>query len=393
MNQLVRAILISVAIVASLFVLWYIRSVIAYVLISVVISILGRPIMHFFESKKFKPGLSAAFTLLILVLIMMGFFSLFVPIIQEEARIVSNIDQSVMQEALNDPISDFGIWLDDKGMIPEGETKDSFMKKKSADLFNYMKVSDLFNFFFAQIGNMFIGLMSILFITFFFLKDRSMIFKTIYSLTPDKNKGRIHEVLVKIKNTLTRYFYGICIQISLITLIVTVGLSILDVKHAFLIGFLAGVVNIIPYLGPIIGAFFGVLIGVSGNLEVDFYVETVPLLLKIVGVFALVQMLDNFIFQPYIFSNSVDAHPLEIFLVILSAGTLAGIIGMVLAVPTYSLIRVVAKEYYSEFTLVQTITKGMDENLEKPSLKVKDIKKMFIKDDGEKKSPEDQEEV
>jgi len=382
-NQLVRAILISVAIVASFFVLWYIRSVIAYVLISVVLSILGRPLMHFLEKKRIKSGLSAAITLIVMLLILTSFVSLFVPIIQEEARVVSNIKPERLQEALNAPIKDFGDWLESKGMIPEDQTQDSFMKEKSADLFGYIKVSDIFNFFFSHIGNVFIGLLSIIFITFFFLKDRSMIFRTIYSLTPEKNKNKIHEILMKVKATLTRYFVGICIQICLITLIVTIGLSVLDVKHAFLIGFLAGLVNIIPYLGPLIGAFFGILIGISGNLEVDFYSETIPLLLKIALVFSCVQLLDNFIFQPYIFSTSVNAHPLEVFLVILSAGTLAGIVGMVLAVPTYSLIRIVAAEFYSQFTIVQTMTKGMEEKSSKNAIMVSEIKKIFKKEDKE----------
>ncbi len=368
----------SLLIVLAGVVLWYIRSVIAYVLIAAVISIIGRPIMHFLESKKIPSGLSAVMTLLAIMVVIVGVVSIFIPLVQDEAQNISQIEQSTIEQSLNGPMEDFGTWLEDKGMIPEGETKETFMHTQSQKLFGYIQVSEIFNFFFAQIGNVFIGLMSVLFIAFFFLKDRSMIFRTIYSLTPEKNRSRIHEVLLNTKKTLTRYFIGICIQISLITLIVTVGLTLLGVNHAFLIGFLAGLVNVIPYLGPIIGAFFGVLIGITGNLELDFYSETVPLLLKIVSVFAFVQMLDNFVFQPYIFSNSVNAHPLEIFLVILSAGTLAGIIGMVLAVPTYSFARIVAKEFFSQFTLVQTMTKGMDDP-NKKGIKIPNIKKKLFK--------------
>ncbi len=380
MSQTVRAILFSVLIILAGVILWHIRSVIAYVLIAAVISIVGRPIMHWFEQKKRIPsGLSAVMTLLIIMILLIGFVSIFIPLVQEEAQIISQIDQETVEQSLSGPMEDFGDWMDDKGMIPEGETKDSFIRAQSQKLLGYIQVSEIFNFFLAQIGNVFIGLMSVMFIAFFFLKDRSMIFRTIYSLTPEKNKEKIHQVLLNTKKTLTRYFIGILIQISLITLIVTLGLTALGVKHAFLIGFLAGLVNVIPYLGPIIGAFFGVLIGITGNLDLDFYSETVPLLVKIVSVFAFVQMLDNFVFQPYIFSNSVNAHPLEIFLVILSAGTLAGIIGMVLAVPTYSFARIVAKEFFSQFTLVQTMTKGMDDPAGQKSIKIKDIKKKLFK--------------
>lgn len=384
MNKTVRAILLSVGIIGAIFLLWYIRSVIAYVLIAAVVSIIGRPLMHYLEYKKKVPAaLSAVTVLLVFLIALSGFVMIFIPLVQDEATAISQIDQEQIQNSLNGPMDDFGSWMEKKDMIPEGTTKEQFIKNQSGKLLSYVKVSDVFNYFLSQIGNMAIGLMSILFISFFFLKDRSMIFRTIYSLTPDKNRNRMHEVLKKTKATLTRYFIGICIQITLITLIVTVGLTILGVKHAFLIGFLAGVVNVIPYLGPMIGAFFGILIGITGNLDLDFYAETVPLLIKIVSVFALVQMLDNFLFQPYIFSNSVSAHPLEIFLVILSAGTLAGIVGMVLAIPVYSFIRIVAKEFYSEFTLVQTMTKGMDRETQSPKVKMQELKKKIFKKDEE----------
>lgn len=384
MNKTVRAILLSVGIVGAIFLLWYIRSVIAYVLIAAVVSIIGRPLMHYLEYKKKVPAaLSAVTVLLVFLIALSGFVMIFIPLVQDEATAISQIDQAQIQKSLDGPMDDFGSWMEQKDMIPEGTTKEQFIKNQSSKLLSYIKVSDIFNYFLSQIGNMAIGLISILFIAFFFLKDRSMIFRTIYSLTPDKNRERMHEVLKKTKVTLTRYFIGICIQITLITLIVTVGLTILGVKHAFLIGFLAGVVNVIPYLGPMIGAFFGILIGITGNLDLDFYAETVPLLIKIVSVFAFVQLLDNFLFQPYIFSNSVSAHPLEIFLVILSAGTLAGIVGMVLAVPVYSFVRIVAKEFYSEFTLVQTMTKGMDRETQSPKVKMQELKKTIFKKDEE----------
>ena len=290
MNQTVRAILLSVGIILFIALLWYIRTVIGYVLIAGVLSILGRPIMHFFESKKIgrrnlPSGLSALFTLVILLALFAGFFTMFVPLVQDEATVISQIDQDKFEQGLAEPMEDLGDWMEEKGMLPENQSKDQFAKSIIQNMLGYVKVSDVFNFFLEQIGNVAIALVSILFIAFFFLKDRSMIFRTIYSLTPDTKKDKVHDVLKSTKKTLTRYFIGIAIQVSLITFIITFGLTIFGVKHAFLLGFLAGVVNIIPYLGPIIAGFFGVLIGITGNLDGDFYSETIPLLIKIrVGV-------------------------------------------------------------------------------------------------------------
>ena len=146
---------------------------------------------------------------------------------------------------------------------------------------------------------------------------------------------------------------------TIITIFVSVFLSILGIKNALLIGFFAALINVIPYLGPMIGAAFGVFITISSNLDLEFYNEMLPLLVKVVIVFASMQMLDNFLLQPFIFSNSVLAHPLEIFIIILVGAKLGGILGMVLAIPVYTVLRVVARVFLSEFKIVQKITGGM----------------------------------
>ncbi|MCC8172941.1 MAG: AI-2E family transporter, partial [Odoribacter sp.] len=74
-------------------------------------------------------------------------------------------------------------------------------------------------------------------------------------------------------------------------------------------------------------------------------------------------LIDNFVFQPFIFCNSAYAHPLEIFLVILMAGSLAGIPGMIFAIPTYTVIRVILREFFSKYKLVKKITQSLDEQI------------------------------
>ena len=103
----------------------------------------------------------------------------------------------------------------------------------------------------------------------------------------------------------------------------------------------------------------GILFTLVLNLDMDFNAVVVPLLLKVAAVYGIVQMLDNFAFQPLIFPNSVFAHPLEIFLVISISGTLFGVVGMFLAIPMYTFVRIIAKEFLSEFKLVQSLTKSI----------------------------------
>ena len=135
----------------------------------------------------------------------------------------------------------------------------------------------------------------------------------------------------------------------------------MNIQNALLIAFFAAVINVIPYIGPTIGAVFGIFIAVSSNLDAEFTTVIVPMVTKVVIVFALMQMLDNFILQPFIFSNSVMAHPLEIFIIILLGAKLGSILGMVLAIPVYTILRVIGSVFLSEFKVVQKLTERMDE--------------------------------
>jgi predicted PurR-regulated permease PerM len=160
---------------------------------------------------------------------------------------------------------------------------------------------------------------------------------------------------------LRRYFIGVLIQINLICFLVTSGFLILGVNfnHAITIGLISGLLNIIPYVGPLIGAFFGLLTGVILFLQIQTGYPIITFLLWICLIYAIVQTIDNLVFQPIIFSNSVNAHPLEIFLVILMSGYLAGIVGMFLAIPVYTIFRVVAREFFYKYRVVKKLTERL----------------------------------
>jgi predicted PurR-regulated permease PerM len=160
---------------------------------------------------------------------------------------------------------------------------------------------------------------------------------------------------------LRRYFIGILIQVTTITILVSTALAIVGIKNALLIGFFAAIINLIPYIGPIIGATFGVILTISSNLDVDFYTVMFPMIIKVVAVFAGMQLIDNFVLQPFIYGTSAKAHPLEIFIVILVAAEIGGIPGMVIAIPVYIVIRVVSRAFLYRFKIVQKLTGGLYE--------------------------------
>jgi predicted PurR-regulated permease PerM len=169
----------------------------------------------------------------------------------------------------------------------------------------------------------------------------------------------MRHILPKIKRTLFRYAFGLLIQMTGIFTIVYVGLSIAGVQSALVIGVFAAFINLIPYIGPMIGAIFALVLGLGQAYALDPTVSFALISLEIVGVFATAQLTDNFVFQPLIFSNSINAHPLEIFIIISVAGLLGGIIGMVIAVPTYSMLRIISKEFFTNSKFIQALTRNV----------------------------------
>lgn len=231
-------------------------------------------------------------------------------------------------------------------------------------MFEYVSPSQIITrtvfFIFGFFGNFMVLLTSVTFIAFFFLKDEKLFGRALKMLVPNKQTDETDTALSQIKHLLTRYFSGILFQITLITLYVTLLLSFFGIPNAFLIAFFAAIVNVIPYLGPIIGTLFGMLVIISSNLDMSFYEVTLPMILKVIGVFGSMQILDGFVLQPYIFSNSVSAHPLEIFIVVVVGAKLGGITGMVVAIPAYTIIRVIASVFLKEFQLVQKLTQSLE---------------------------------
>jgi len=216
--------------------------------------------------------------------------------------------------------------------------------------------------FLSAAGNLFVGFFAILFIAFFFLKDETMFQEGVKLLVPEKHNDTTNKVLEDSKNLLIRYFIGIFLEVLGVMSLITIGLWIFGIKNALLIGFFGGIMNIIPYLGPFIGTIIGISLGITSTLAFGNYGELFPEILKMLGVFLFVNFIDNNILVPVIYSRSVKSHPLEIFIVIIMGGGIAGLPGMLLAVPVYTILRVIAREFFQEFRVVKKLTESMEED-------------------------------
>ncbi len=366
MNARLKYIIGFIGLTFLIFGMWYFRAIIAYVLIAAAISILGQPIVKLLESFRFRQrvlprGISAAIALVFLWFVLIAFFRIFIPLIINEANVLSSINVNTLYASLQQPFSEIQELFQQLGYFKDESSFKQFITNKIMSVLDVNYVSHIFSGLTSTLGNVLIAFFSISFISFFFLKDVSLFSTGVLMFIPDNYIEEVKHVMSSVRVLLTRYLGGILIEVVLVMLLVTLGLWIVGIgfQHALICGLISGILNVIPYVGPWIGASFGVIIGVATNIDLPFQTELLPLIGFMVLVFIIVQIIDNVLFQPLIYSSSVNAHPLEIFLVIMMAGSLAGIGGMVLAIPFYTVMRVIAKEFLSGFKVVQNLTRNI----------------------------------
>ncbi len=356
--------IISLLILASL--VYFFTDIVAYVCIAWVLSMIGQPMMKFFQSRikiwKFQagPNFSAVLTLLVFFLVIFLLVRLFVPPIVEQINHLSGVDYAQIANALEEPLSRLQTALSKYGLLQSDKPLEQQLQENLAHYLEPAFISQYFGGILSTASNILVGVVSVLFITFFFLKDQGLFVNFLAAIMPPQYDSQVHHAISDIANMLSRYFRGLFLQMLIFATFITIALSVLGIKNALLIGVFAALLNVIPYIGPIIGAVFGIVFTISSGLELDFYTQILPQIIKVVCVFWAAQMLDNYIVQPYIFSSSILAHPLEIFIVVLMGAKLGGVMGMVLAIPFYTILRAVAAVFLSEFHIVQYLTERMN---------------------------------
>jgi len=350
------------------FLIWYFSNIITYILVSVVLSFIGRPLVRWLSGlhyRKFKipVGLAAFLTLVVLWIGFVVFFRFMIPLLISELETLSNVDFTKVLDSVEEPLLRVMNFLHKDPVDMAGKNFLDLVTESLGAQIDFSKVSNWFALVAGTIGSFLIAFFSISFITFFFLKESNMFREFIILLVPRSVEGKVSHILDSISYLLRRYFIGLLFEVFMVMLLVTIGLSIVGIEfnHAVVIGLFCGVLNVIPYLGPWMGALLGLLIGAALHISPDFMGETLPILAWMALVFATVQVADNVLFQPLIYSSSVKAHPLEIFLVILTAGSMAGILGMILAIPVYTILRVIAKEFFDNMKLVQKMTRNLEQ--------------------------------
>jgi predicted PurR-regulated permease PerM len=353
-NGILRALAILAGIALLLFFLYKIQSVIIYIIIAAVLSLIGRPIVRFLKRKLKVPNTLAVVTTMVLFLGMLfGLISMFIPLIIKQGKNLSLLDINQLEYNIENLINQASVYFASRGI-------NILDQLKSVDIFsNFKAIPNLLNNVIGAVGSISIGLFSILFISFFLMKDSQLLHKGLMVLVPDNSESRFTSSFEKIKDLLSRYFVGLVIQITILFVLYTIILLIFSVDNAVVIAFLCALLNLIPYVGPLIGGALMLTLTMTSHLDQDFQTQILPTTIYVMIGYLIAQVVDNFFSQPKIFSKATKAHPLEIFLVIIIGGLLFGVIGMIVAVPMYTAIKVILKEFLAENKIVKSLTKDL----------------------------------
>ncbi len=353
-NGILRAVLIILGSALFLFFLYKTRSVIIYIIIAAVLSLMGRPIIRFLKRKlKFPNTLAVITTMALFLGMLFGLISMFIPLIAKQGRNLSLLDINQLQYNIENLLNQANDYFVSRGI-------NVLEQLKSVDVFsNFKAIPNLLNTVIGAVGSLSIGLFSVLFIAFFFMKDSQLLHNGLMVIVPDKTEGRFAASLEKIEDLLSRYFIGLVTQITILFVLYSIILLVFRVDNAVVIAFLCALLNLIPYVGPLIGGVIMLILTMTSHLEQDFQTQILPTTIYVMIFYFVAQMIDNFVSQPRIFSKATKAHPLEIFLVIIIGGLLFGVTGMIVAVPMYTALKVILKEFLADNKIVKSLTKDL----------------------------------
>lgn len=352
---------IAIGIAVFIFLSWYFSNIFFYLVISGIIATILRPLTNYINSTQiFQVNIPRVIAVLISFASFIGliflFISIFIPLIREQIDLLTNLNYenllmkiSKPMENLEDFLIRYNLYEKPRGTILLNlqESITTFIKDGGA-----YDIGRVINNLFSVAGSVTIGIIAVVFITFFLLYEKGLFRRTVLRVVPNKYFEVVITAFSKIEKLLSNYLIGLLVQMTAIFTLATIGLSVVGIKYAASIALFAAVANVIPYLGPILGAAFGIIVSIS-TINYAGPNEILFMIFKILIVFAIVQLNDNLVFQPLIFSKSVKAHPLEIFIIIFVGATLGGIVGMIAAIPVYTIVRVSFTEFSQGFKQYQ----------------------------------------
>ena len=361
-DRLARVILSTAIFTVIALLCWYFRSVLVYIIAAFVVSLVGQPVMRALRKVRIKgrgaPDWLLAILTLVIIFVLLLLVTQIIPVVTGIIREAASGSQTLPDGSLLDQANE---WL--IATFPSlGPDFDgvALLTAKLKEMTSLSAVTGILGSVASAVASLAVGAFATVFISFFFIKDDRLFSRIVAAVVPDRHEARVGTTIVEIEGLLSRYFLGLIVEIIgvmavdflLLWLVAGIGAS-----NALGISFIAGLLNIIPYVGPLIGEVLGVTLCVilkyttGAGLDVDIWWFA----LIVLGLMLAVQLVDNIIYQPLIYSTSIKAHPLEIFIVLLIAGHIGGAVGMLVAIPAYTVVRVIASRFFYHWKPVQRL--------------------------------------
>jgi len=316
------------------FLIYYLLDVLILLALSVLLAFIFDPVINFLEKNSFKRLHAILLVFLVFALMAFGIYSYLIPaILNQTNALFLKLNVGTIKDQL-------ALFEDHLQTLFPFVTKEIISQQ--IDKLSSGMVENLFRQVSPFITNIF-SFLAVLFIlpftTFFILRDRTQIIKGLVSVLPNRYLEMSYWVLKKVTQQLGRYVRGWMLDALFIGLACGLSFHIIGVDNALALGALAGVGHLIPYFGPIIGGVPALLISF---LQYGDLSKAPIIILSLLIIYAL----DNGIVQPFIFSKSVHMHPLIIIFLIIAGGQLYGLLGMLLAIPTATVIKTASMEFY-----------------------------------------------
>ena len=353
-DNIIKGLATVIIIAAVLAVVGYLWHIVVYVAAAAILAILGRPLVRIITrvkifGRKVSRSLAAAITLIVIWIVAGGLLALFMPLVFNKVYELSNLDWVEITHVVRQSLVDAEVYLEQYSPV-DVPSLEVMLKDRVFSLFSV----DLFANVASYLLNLAIAFFSISFITFFFLREDGLFYKGVALFFPERYHENVYRALDSITKLLSRYFIGLFVESLILMTVISIVLMILGmgVNDALVVGLIMGVMNVVPYAGPFIGGCLSVAISMLTPINDSIFYTTIVVLSTIV----IVKLIDDFVIQPTLYSERVQAHPLEVFLVILIAGFIGGVWGMLLAIPLYTIIRVFAREFFSEYSVVRKLT-------------------------------------
>ncbi|NIT59081.1 MAG: AI-2E family transporter [Aliifodinibius sp.] len=330
LERVIKSVLILTGVAVVGYLLFRYGTLVGYAIVAMIFSYILDPLVNRMQSAGMNRTFSITLTLSALGLILVWISTNVIPIVANQmVELASQLNmeniQSITQK-IEGRLSQKFSFIPDKFLSTN-------ISSVLQELFDVGEIPSAVSNIIGIFTNIFSAALIIPFATFFFLKDGTKIRRDILKLVPNKYFETTLSLIDKIESRLGLYFRGVMLQSLIIAFTSWVGLSIVGLNNSLSVGIAVGIANTIPYFGPIIGYILSIVVSI---IEIGNFSLVLPCILAILAV----QILDNVVLQPLIFSRSADIHPVAILFIIMIGAETAGILGMLIAVPIATIIKI-----------------------------------------------------